>query len=64
MTATFKKYCRYLLPPRMILLILQHFKLCHIMKKETIKTIINLVCTILSAIASVICTSACVPKFM
>lgn len=34
------------------------------MKKETIKTIINLVCTILSAIASYICTSACVPKIL
>ena len=34
------------------------------MKKESIKTIINLVCTVLSAIASVICTSACVPKIM
>lgn len=32
------------------------------MKKETVKTIINLICTILSAIAGVICTSACVPK--
>lgn len=34
------------------------------MKKESIKTIINLVCTILSAIASVICTSSCMPKIM
>lgn len=32
------------------------------MKKETIKTIINTICTILSAIASVICTSSCAPK--
>ena len=27
--------------------------------KETIKTVINLICTVLSAIAGVICTSSC-----
>lgn len=64
MTATFKKYCRYLLPPRRVFVTLPRFKIYKDMKKETIKTIINLVCTVLSAIASVICTSACVPKFM
>ena len=32
------------------------------MRKETIKTIINTICTILSAIASVICTSSCIDK--
>ena len=31
--------------------------------KETIKTIINLVCTILSAIAGAICTTSCINKF-
>lgn len=30
------------------------------MKKETIKSIINLICTILSAIAAAICTNSCV----
>lgn len=30
------------------------------MKKETIKTIINLICTVLSAIAGVICTTSCI----
>lgn len=29
------------------------------MKKETIKSIINLVCTILSAIAAAFCTTSC-----
>lgn len=31
--------------------------------KETIKTIINLICTILSAIAGTICVSSCLEKF-
>lgn len=30
------------------------------MNKETIKTIINLICAIASAIGSVICTSSCI----
>ena len=30
------------------------------MNKETIKTIINLICAIASAIGSVICTTSCV----
>lgn len=34
------------------------------MNKETIKTIINFVCTMLSAIATYFCTSSCVPKIM
>lgn len=31
--------------------------------KETIKTVINLICTVLSAIAGVICTSSCITHF-
>lgn len=34
------------------------------MKKETIKSIINLVCTILSAIAAAISSSSCITKFV
>lgn len=30
------------------------------MKKETIKSIINLVCTILSAISAAFCTTSCI----
>lgn len=30
------------------------------MKKETAKTIINLICTILSAIAAAFCTQSCI----
>ena len=59
-----KKYCPYLLPPRSFFLILQQFKIYIYMNKETIKTIINFVCTVLSAIASVICTSSCMPNLM
>lgn len=33
------------------------------MKKETGKTIINLICTILSAIAAAFCTSSCMGYF-
>ena len=62
--ATSKKYCPYLLPPRSFFLILQQFKVYINMNKETIKTIINFVCTVLSAIASVICTSSCMPNLM
>lgn len=59
-----KKYCHYLLPPRLFYLILQQFKIYIKMNKETVKTIINFVCTVLSAIASVICTSSCMPNLM
>ena len=62
--ATSKKYCPYHLPPPSFFLILQQFKIYIYMNKETIKTIINFVCTVLSAIASVICTSSCVPKIV
>ena len=62
--ATSKKYCPYLLPPRLFYLILQQFKIYIKMNKETVKTIINFVCTVLSAIASVICTSSCMPNLM
>ena len=62
--ATSKKYCPYLLPPQSFYLILHRSKFYYNMNKETIKTIINFVCTVLSAIASVICTSSCMPNLM
>ena len=62
--ATSKKYSHYLLPPGLFYLILQQFKIYVNMNKETIKTIINFVCTMLSAIATYFCTSSCVPKIM
>ena len=62
--ATFKKYCPYLLPPRLFFIILHRSKIFYSMNKETIKTIINFVCTMLSAIATYFCTSSCVPKIM
>ena len=30
--------------------------------KETLKTVINLICTVLSAIAGAICTSSCINR--
>lgn len=62
--ATFKKYRPYLLPPRLFSIILHRSKIYYGMNKETIKTIINFVCTMLSAIATYFCTSSCVPKIM
>ena len=62
--ATSTKYCHYLLPPRLFSLILHRSKFYYNMNKETIKTIINFVCTMLSAIATYFCTSSCVPKIM
>lgn len=34
------------------------------MSKETVKSIINVVCTLLSAIAAAFCSSSCISKFM
>lgn len=62
--ATSKKCCPYLLPPELFLLVLHRSKFYYNMNKETIKTIINFVCTMLSAIATYFCTSSCVPKIM
>ena len=62
--ATSKKYCPYLLPPGLFYLILHRSKFYYNMNKETIKTIINFVCTMLSAIATYFCTASCVPKIM
>ena len=62
--ATFEKYCPYLLPPGLFFLPLHRSKFYYNMNKETIKTIINFVCTMLSAIATYFCTSSCVPKIM
>lgn len=62
--ATFKKYRHYILPPRLFFIILHHSKFYYNMNKETVKTIINFVCTVLSAIATFFCTSACVPKIL
>lgn len=62
--ATFKKYCPYLLPPGLFFIILHRSKIYYSMNKETVKTIINFICTVLSAIASVICTSSCMPNLM
>lgn len=62
--ATSKKYYPYLLPPGLFLIILHRSKIYYSMNKETIKTIINFVCTMLSAIATYFCTASCVPKII